>query len=291
VAQLDTGQDILAHVIRRAGEILPTDTSVANADHLIDAKLYIQSAYWDICALKPWRWARKRTQFASLASYTGTIGSISDTSVTLGSAIASSVAEYKFIADSDGIPHRISAHTAATTAVTLATSYTGDATSGNYTIFQDEITVASDIMAFPIIKELHWGDSLVVIPEGEMEKMYPRNIWGSTTSKYATFITDTKIRISPWPLEARLFECSYNYRPDPLTWDGVALTDTPIVPRDSRIAIAQRALAKIYADKRDARVEVVQAELDETLAKMSASDTTFGKPRIRPNRGSSVSGF
>lgn len=290
MAQLDTGQDILAHVARRAGEILPTETSVANSDHLIDTKLYIQSAYWDICALKPWRWARKRTQFVSIAEVTGTVGNISGTTVTLGANISTSMAGRKFYIDSDGIPFRISAHTAGTNTLTLAVSYTGDATSGAFTIFQDEITVASDILAFPMIKELHWGDYIELIPEGEAEKFYPRNLYGTISARYAAFITDATIRLIPWTKEARLFECSYNYRPDPLTFDGVAATDTPIVPRDNRIAIAQRALSRIYTDKRDARLQIVQAELDEILSKMSSTDVTFGKPRIRPSPNLTVSG-
>lgn len=290
MAQYDTGQDILQHILRRAGEILPTDTSTTNADHLIDAKLYIQAAYWDICALKPWRWARKQTQFVSIAAVTGSVSSVAAATVTLSATIATTMAGRKFYFDSDGIPFRITAHTAGTGTLTLSNSYTGPSTSGTFTIFQDEITVASDVMAFPNIKEMQWGEPILVIPEGEANREYPRNIFGSPGTKYAAFITDSTIRLMPWPNDATLYECSYNYRADVLTFDGVAGTDTPIVPRDNRIAIAQRALAKIYADKRDARVQTVQQELDETLAKMSATDSTFAKPRIRPRAGSTVSG-
>src|ERR1051325_6560228 len=96
MAQFDTGSDILANVIRRAGEILPTETSTTGADHLIDAKLYVNEAYWDICAIKPWRWARKRDQFVSEAETTGSVTSISTTTVTLSATIATSKTGFKF---------------------------------------------------------------------------------------------------------------------------------------------------------------------------------------------------
>lgn len=282
MANFDTGQDILRNILRRGGDILPTETSETDADHLIDVKLYINAAYWEICALKPWRWCRRRKQFASVAETTGSVTSISGATVTLSATVATSMAGRKFYLDSDAIPHRISAHTAGTDTLTLETSYTGSEEDGTYTIFQDEIdTGQTDILAYPMIIELHWGDQLIVVPEGELLKNYPRNIFGTTRAQYAAFISDADIRIAPWTKDARLFEVIYNYRPSALTFDGDSGTDTPIVPQDSRIAIAQRALAKMYADKRDQRLELVQKEMDETLARMSATETTFGKPRLR----------
>lgn len=289
MANFDTGTDILQHIIRRAGEILPTETTTTNADHLIDAKLYINQAYWDLCALKPWRWNKKRKQFRSTAETTGTVTTISTTTVTLSATVATSMAGRKFMLDSDAIPHRITSHTGGTATVVLEASYTGSNTSGAYTIFEDEIdTGQTDILAFPLVRELHWGDDLKVVPEGELRKEYPRNVFGTTRAQYAAFITDAKILIAPWTKDARLFEVVYNYRPTALDFAGGA-TDTPVLPQDSRVAIAQRALAKIYADKRDERLEVVQKELDETLARMSATETTFGKPRLKISRGSRVS--
>jgi hypothetical protein len=279
-ADFDTGQDILRNMIRRAGEILPTDTDTSNADHLIDAKLYIQKAYWDLCALKPWRWARRRKQFVSIGQVTGSVSNISSTTVTLSATVATSMAGRKFLMDSDGIPCRISAHTAGTDTLTLEVAYTGAATSGTYTIFQDEITVASDILAFPTITELHTGDDILVVPENELLQDYPRNVRGSVRTQYATFISDTQVRLCPWTYEPRLFEVTYNRRPSALTFDGVANTDTPVVPQESRAAIAQLALKLLYADKRDGRLQSVQAEFNESLHVMSAKEITFAKPRM-----------
>jgi hypothetical protein len=282
VANFDTGQDILQNILRRGGDILPTETVTSSADHLIDVKLYTNAAYWEICALKPWRFNKKRKQFASIAKVTGSVSSISGTSVTLSATIATSMAGRKIFLDGDGIPHRISAHTGGTDTLTLEASYTGSQTSGTFTIFQDEIdTGQTDILAYPMVVELHTGDGLIVVPEGELLREFPRNIQGTTRAQYAAFISQSAVRLAPWTESARLFEVVYNYRPPALTFDGVANTDTPVIPQESRIAIAQRALAKMYADKRDQRLEIVQKEMDETLARMSATETTFGKPRIR----------
>lgn len=285
MAQFDTGQDLLNALMRRAGEMLPTSTDSTGTDHLIDAKLALQKAYWEIFALKPWRFARKRAQFNSVAKVDVTVNSISGTTVTLSASIASSMAGRKFFLVSDGIPARISAHTAGTATLTLETAYTGSATSGVGEIFQDEVTVATDILAYPLITELHFGDEILVIPEGEALSDFPRNIYGAPRAQYASFINDTTVRLMPWTHEARLFECAYNYRPSPLTFDGVAGTDTPAIPRDSRVIIMQRALEMIYSDKRDGRITIVQNELRETLGKMGSVESTFGKPRIKPKRG------
>src|SRR2546426_1146749 len=227
MAQYDFGLDILTALMRRAGDILPTSVDLSNTDHLIDAKLYINKAYWEIIALKPWRWARKRTEFNSTAKIDVGVNSIVGTTITLSATLTPSVAGRKFFLNSDGIPFRIATHTSGTDTLTLNVAYTGPETSGSGMVFLDEITVASDILAFPIVTELHWGDEIIVIPEGEALSEFPRNIYGAPRAQYATFITQDKIRIMPWTFDARHFECAYNYRPDPLDFTGAGAGDTP----------------------------------------------------------------
>jgi hypothetical protein len=244
----------------------------------------VNEAYWDICALRPWRWARKRTQFASVAQVTSTVTAISTTTITLSDTIATTMAGRKFLVDSDGIPHRISAHTAGSSTLTLAVAYTGDATSGAATIYQDEITVASDILAFPTVKQLHWGNDLIVIPETELFSISAANTWGTDRSRYGAFISNSVLRIAPWTEDAELFEITYNYRPEPLDFTGSA-ADTPILPRDQRVAIALRALVKLFTDKRDDRLSLAAEEFQQQLDKMSSIETTFAKYRMRPRGG------
>jgi hypothetical protein len=194
----------------------------------------------------------------------------------------------KFYIDSDSIPHRILAHTSGTDTLTLQTAYTGSATSGPFTIFQDEVdTGLTDILAFPVLSELQWGEPVLVVPEGELASNYPRNTIGQDVVRYAAFLTTSVVRLVPWTTEAQLYELSYNRRPAALDFGGGA-ADTPIVPQDSRIAIAQRALMKLYNDKRDERLQIVQAEFNETLARMSATESTFGRPRLRASASGRV---
>lgn len=260
--------------------MLPTSTDSTGSDHLIDAKLSINKAYWEICGLKSWRWARKRKQFASTGKLDVTASTISGATVTLSAVVTPSVAGRKFFMETDGIPCRIASHTAGSATLTLETSYVGTATSGNGTIFLDEILIATDILAYPLITELHWGDEILVIPEGEALSEFPRNIYGAPRAQYATFITEDTLRLMPWTYDARLFECAYNYRPAALDFTGVDPGDTPIIPQDNRIVIMQRALEMIYSDKRDGRLANIQREVKETLSNMSSSESTFNKPRI-----------
>src|SRR5712691_1382446 len=284
MAQFDTGADTLTALLRRAGDLLPDVTSTSGADHLIDAKLYINKAYREIIALKPWRWARKRLSFNSTGKIDVSANSIVGSTVTLSANITPSVSGRKFFMNSDGIPFRITAHTAGTAILTLETSYTGTTLSGSGMVFLDEIFVASDILAFPIITELHWGDEIIMVSEGEALSEFPRNIYGAPRAMYGTWITPDTIRIMPWTFDDRHFECAYNKRPAALDFLGGAV-DTPIVPQDSRVVILQRALEMVYTDKRDGRLTSAQSELRETLGKMGTIEATFIKPRIHIPRG------
>ena len=296
MSYFDLGADILANFLRRCGELFPTSTTLADADRLIDAKLYCTSGYWDFCAWKPWRWARldPAIQVRSVAKQSVTASLISSATVTLSATIATSQAGRKFYLDSESIPHRISTHVAGTATLTLVTNYAGTATSGAATIFMDEITVTSgdDMLAYPLIQEMHSGNEVVVISEQEFREKFGVNVREAdgVTKRYACFITQNKIRIAPWTTAARLFECSYNQRPAPLTFDSVASTDTPVCPRHQRELIGLFGLRRLMSDKRDARLKIVDAEIQEKLALYGGNEATFSKPRIYVRRGATVMG-
>jgi hypothetical protein len=295
MAHFDTGSDILANFLRRAGELFPNDTTIANADRNIDAKLYATGGYWDFCGARPWRWARldPPIQVLSTAKQAVTANSISGATVTLSATIATTQAGRKFYLDADAIPHRISAHTAGTAILTLVTTYAGSGTSGAGTIFLDELTLTSgdDILAYPLLKEMHAAyDEVTIIGEAEFITKFGRNVQSadSVRRRFAAFITENKVQLGPWPTEARLFECSYNQRPSPLTYDGVAGTDTPVCPRNQRELIGLYGLRRLLIDKRDKRVEIIDAEIREKLALYSSHEISFSRPRVYVRRGSRV---
>jgi len=264
-------------------------------DRLIDAKIYVNEAHWWVCAVRPFRWARKSPpkQFVSIAQDQVTVVSIAGAVVTLSATLTPSRVGRKFFVDSDGIPHRIASHDDATAILTLVTPYTGSVTSGAGTIFQDELTVATDILAWPDIIDVRSGSRMLVITEHELREMYPANVHGVTRgTRYGAFITDSVLRIAPWTSEVRLFECAYNHRVAPLDFSGNPLTDTPIVPQNFRGIIAWRAEAKLMADKRpeDKRRETAEREVTDLLTAMQNVEAGFHKPRSWVPRGHRVSG-
>ena len=289
MAIFDTGKDLLVHLLRRAGDIIPSDMDTTNANRVIDAKLYLDDAHWTICAMRNWRWARKDppVQIASTAKVTATVSAIAGSAVTLSANLSPSMAGRKFYLDGEAIPFRVSTHTAGSSAVVLAATYTGDLTSGACTFFQDEMTVATDILSHPTLRELHTGDWFEVIPEAEFRRLYPRNVNESIGARHGAFITSSKVVIHPWTTGARLFECSYNVRTDPLTFDGAA-TDTPLLPRERRQLLVPWALRKLLPDKRDGRLEVIEREIANELQLLSGADITFAKPRTYVRRGQAI---
>lgn len=290
---LATGQDLLAHLLRRSREILPGDQAPDTADWLFEAQVYVNEAYLWACALQPFRWVRKRTQFVSVASDTVNVLSTSGATITLDAPLTPSRAGRKFMNDSDGIPHRIQAHTDNTAVLTLATVYTGVTLTGSGTIFQDEITVASDILAFPSVRPMHRLGRVVVVSEREFEVIEPVNrISAYQVDRYATFLDMATIRIAPWTSDVELFECSYNYRPALLDFSGDATTDTPVLPAEHRPIIAWRALEKLLRDKRqyDQADQIRDNEVAEKRRTMESTHTTLQKPRSYVPRGYRIAG-
>ncbi len=275
---------------------MPTATLTVDADRLLDGKLYLNQAYWRVCGLRPWRWARKDPplQFVSPAEQLVTVSGTSGATVTLSAVIATSMAGRKFMLDNDQVPHRIAAHTANTNILTLVTPYTAYSTStgtGAGRIFQDEIVVSTDVLSYPQIKEVRSGGDVELLSEGQLNEIAPGNTWGVARQKrYAAFITDSKIRIAPWTNEARVFECAYNFRPAPLDFTGGA-GDVPIVPQDKRAVIAWEAAWQVCEDRKERDRAKDFMEMREILLKeMEMHEMSFARPRQYVPRGHRISG-
>ena len=296
MAELDTGLDILAYVLRRGGDLVPTQSTseVSLADHYIDQKIEINQQYWAKCAERPWRWCRKvpPLQFTTVPSVPVTVSNIAGNVIRLDAVILNSMSGRKVWIESDGIPHRIDHHTAGSHELFLVTTYAGESTSGAATIFQDEYVVAGDILAFPNLQDMETGRELTLIPEDEFRTRFPRNIHHVTYSnqQYATFTADQTIRLAPWFECPQLFELSYNYRPSALDYTGNADTDTPIIPREWRKSLAEASLKVLYSDKSDQRVKVMTEEMGMTNMRMTGADYSQHRPRQWVPRGQRISG-
>ena len=298
MAELDTGLDILTHLLQRGGDILPTQTSadVQSGDYYLTMKTLVNQAYWELCGLRRWSWARKQppVQFTTVpAITTGSATAIVGNVVRLNGLLLNTVADRKFMLVSEAVPHRIQSHVPGSNELFLVTQYTGRDTSGPCLIFQDEYEPATDILAFPDIRDLQTGSRIITIPEGEMRLLYPRNVnritrWGAIT--YAAFVGDNKVRLAPWPECPLLYEISYNYRPPALDFSGNAATDTPIIPRQWRQILGLVVLSKLWTDKSDARFARIREETDVVMRSMRGSEMSLQKPRSFVPRGHRIMG-
>lgn len=288
MANFELGKDLLLLVQQRLGDQVVTETEPkADGDFYLRAQQEINQAYREIAGLRPWRWAQVRRQFVSEAEHIGTVASVSGSIITLEDAPADSKTGFKFMFDREAVPHRIELHNAGEETLALQTPYAGDETSGPYTIFQDEITVADDVLAHLTVKELHTGDELRACPEAELDYLRPRNTLGHDFAWRYAQLTPSVIRISPWTIQARLFEARYNVVPDALTFDGVAETDTPLLPVQYRVMLAHRALEVLYPDKRDARVTIAQQQTQDLLKQMERTEVVAQKAQryVKAARG------
>ena len=284
-----TGQDILTHVLFRGGEDV-----AASSDYTATTKTHIMRAYADVVRFAPFPWALKHPPgvLSLVATVTGTVSSISGVTWTLAATIATSQVGKQIVLDGENIPYRILTHTAGTASLTVDATYTEDTTTGAYTIFQDEYALASDCM------RPWWAwfrnrpmDLMEFITPDEAASEYPRRTLYSTKYPYTLSLLryDANnvplVRLIPWVSEAATIEYEYGKRPPVLTFDGVAGTDTPFIPLEDRIVLADRALFYLLVDKNDDRADghflASQAKLEE----MKLNYLGMPKARFRPRVG------
>lgn len=286
------GQDILQDILWRAGE--PNVLTGATSDYLTVAKQYIQRAYNDLLGYAPWPWALKHPPgvLSVLAKKTNTATIAQDaTSVTLGTSIATSVAEWWLIVDSELIPYRIVAHTAGTTALTLDAAYQETAqTAGACTIFKDEYDLASDChKIWTAWDRNNPTNTIMIVQRGELFDRNPsRYVTGSIVTEMAV-IGDNLVRITPTP-ETNDITIEYNYTVKPasdLTFDE-ASGDTPLVPLVDRHVIADAALVLLMLDKNDQRAGETAQMVQNKLDMMFTTYCTQGKFRRYVKSGQGI---
>lgn len=248
MANYDTGSDILSDILTRASE--PTN---GTSDYEAAAKRYIQQAYWDIYSWARWGWNLKYPpgvfQTVDKATGTATVTKGSAT-VTLGASIATSMAGRKFQIDNEGVAYRVSTHTAGTATLTLDVVYTEASGSAQaFTIYQDEYQLATG--ANGVIKPYRFWyrnrpDTEIRILTAQDQGRQLR--YGSVYVYDIALITNDRVRVRPWPEEAKTIEYDYSERQSALTFDSTA-NDTPAIPVDDRVVIAYLALAWLETDK------------------------------------------
>lgn len=255
---LATGEDLLLYTLAHGGQ------SVDSADtYALLVKSAIHQAYWSILGWKEFPFARANAPkvVTTAAKLSPVVSSISGTTVTLSAAITASQAGKKFYLDGNQSAYRISAHTGSTATLTLDATYVETQTSGPATIYQDEYALATDVIVphGPLWLRGQFEGTIDLIEEGEFRAHYGRNsgytagiVEAAAIIRYSTSAGDTSplIQIAPWTEDQVNIEYEYADR-DVLTFDGVAATDTPKVPREYRWLIAEWALWLLFRKKSD----------------------------------------
>ena len=248
-----TGLDLLKAV--------QLDTSEAadgtSGEYATEFQGYINRAYWEILGKDRWPWALSPTQgtLVSVAAVRVTASSISGTTVTLSATLTPSMAGRKIYNDSNNAVYRISAHTSGTDTLTLDAEYVEAETTGALTIYQDEYLVDATVLKIwdPMQVRGQWWQEVTGLSKPKFETQYGKG-WSAGPAPVEAFTevhwdytggTGTRrIRFGPWSEDRFVVEYDYAQL-HTLTFDGVASTDTPRVPREFRQVIVD--LAKYYA--------------------------------------------
>jgi hypothetical protein len=257
-------------------------TPASTDDYATIVKSNIHQAYWSILAWREWPFSKADIPkvVTTVAKVTGTVSSISGTTVTLSATIAASQAGKKFYINSNQAVYRISAHTGGTDTMTLDATYVEDVTTGPFTIYQDEYALATDVIVpyGPFHLRGQFEGAVDLMDKGEFVDRYGRNP-GSTVGlieavaliRYSFDAADQApvIQVAPWSEVAVNLEYEYADR-HILTFDGVAATDTPKVPREFRWVIGEWALWLLFRKKSDDSIMPTDSVVTSALRTMES---------------------
>jgi hypothetical protein len=298
-ARYDTGSDLLAYVLRRAGEILPIipagDARVLKADRLIEAMGYINEAQVEIAGMRAWHWARSWVQWNVPPSERVHVQSITGNTVTFAQTPRTEPAEALFQLLSEPSVYAVAGGSG--NVWLLDVPYVGTARSGDGYIVQADIPLPDDFLAHPWVYDSDWQYGTPVRGWQDQWTEWRRWGWrrgggwvGLGTSR-AVMSRPGRIMILPYSESPRTVVFGYTRRPAPLTFDGNPVTDTPIVPKQGRRGgIGNLALERLFLDRRDARLDRISRELRDTITLLQSQETAITRPRLYVPRGHRVNG-
>jgi hypothetical protein len=215
-------------------------------------KRVINEVYLDeVVPFDNWKWLRAKKDL-TVAPYisTGTVSVTEDSAtVTLSSAPTNSVAGYWFSVEGQNEIYEISAHTAATTTVTLTAPYTGDTDTGlSYRIWTNSTSLPADCAETIQIKHDFRSEPLEAVgvqKMGQISALYPKQ---EARPDYYTTLDDTEstraILIYPavYP-DRQTLHLEYLKTVEALDLDA----DEPLIPVRDRIVIKYGALSRLWA--------------------------------------------
>lgn len=310
MSSLQYTSELLDDLLFRAGEL----TADGASDFEAEALRLLNRAYRSVCnggsdldpsVREDWWFLRKSTPgvLTLLPSITAGTASVTNnsTSVTLSSAPAVDCDNY-FFQVTDGTSadvFRISAHTAASTSLTLDAVYTGTTGSGkSYRLWKGEYDLAGDVIRLvgPIrtFRPTHLSlrnYEIRGMDLWDMEREYPLAIAEAGLPDRFAFVGETRVRFNRTGGTAATdlirVEYDYIYRPAELTNSP---SQEPVLPLERRSILVDYALALLLDSKDDdratgvlefARRGLLSMQLDNRH-RMSMQNPNAGRVLTRP---------
>lgn len=274
-ADLITGQDIANAVMQDVGEL---STVGMGADYDSEIQRYVRMAYWKVLGHARFPWALSRTPgvITTEAASDVTVLSIAGATVTLSAVIATSKTSFKFYLNANNAVYRVSAHTAGTDTLTLDGTYVQTETGGPAKLYKDEYQTPDDVLKVwdPFEVRGQWWQQIPILDKPIFELQYGKG-WSAGPAPYEAAAEvhwdETtgyrQYRFAPWSEDAVSLEFDYAKRHD-LTFDGVATTDTPRVPREYRHVIVKLANYHAFLIKDDTKADQAFLHADRILEDM-----------------------
>lgn len=227
-------------------------------------------------------WAVERNPMVittDLPIETGTVSVTSGlTSATLSSAPSDSVANWYFRVGNEDTVYRVTAHTAATTGLTLDTAYLGTtAATATYALFKlDYDFSASEIMVpAGFARGYHSRDAIPLIGIEEHLDRYPLaelsegdpDVFGVKHLSSGALT----VRFNHYPTEKRRFELRYVKTPTALDTSS----SNPIIPREDRKILVHLAAYHQLIYRDDARAQQHLATARAIFQRLKAKGGAF----------------
>lgn len=296
MSYLATGEDLKNYALFRVGE------AADSAKWQAQAKTYVMDALNDVHRSAPFYFV-----LSNPPGVIELIASVSQTVITIGSnkvwqfsvAPGVSYAGRKIYLDDDQVVYRILSHTSGFSTFEVDAQWAeGTPSSGlskTATIFQDEYSLAANCLR-------PWdgwvrnrpSETVNFITGRESNTRYPsRNGYTTKWTYTASLIQGAanavqQVRVIPWPVEQMTWEYQYSMRAPQLTFDGVAATDTPLLPTQDLLVVGDRAAFYLAVDKNDDRANGYLEQSDRRLHDMVETYLPMQRPRFVPAHGSNL---
>lgn len=272
MANYTTGADLVDAILFAAGE--PTDgTSDFNSRALELLNRAYRALWTGGGELLPginetWWWLRKALPGVLTLTPAITAGTVlvtnNSTAATLSSAPSVDCDNWYFKVDTHPDVFRISAHTAAATALTLDSVYTGPtAAAAAYKLFKLEYDLASDVLSLvsPMRAYQDGRREIDGVELSALERDYPLSEVGAGVPQKFSVVAETSagvytVRFSHYGGDgsdsAELIRVDYDYNQVPSDLTDAA-GSVPLVPKEYRHVLSDFATGWLLSEKNDDR--------------------------------------